>query len=52
MSERRENTTLPPGHPAAGSTAVPSAGEQLSRGGDEMPVPGDDVLLEEQEADE
>ena len=42
---RQENDRVPPGHPAATSRAVPSAGEQLSRGDGVTAVPGDDVLL-------
>jgi hypothetical protein len=40
-----------PGHPATADPALPSAGEQLSRGADEPAVPGDDVVLEEQDSE-
>lgn len=37
---------LPPGHPAASTPPIPSAGEQISRGADELAVPGDDIVHE------
>ncbi len=40
----------PPGHPAANDSALPSAGEQLSRATENVgadSVPGDEVLLAE-----
>ena len=37
------DTPPPAGHPATGTTAAPSAGEALSRGGDLLATPGDVV---------
>ena len=45
------NDPLPPGHPGASTPSVPSAGEQISRGGDELAVPGDDVVVHENAGD-
>jgi hypothetical protein len=42
---------LPPGHPAADSQPVPSAGEQISRDAEELAVPGDDVLVNREHGD-